>query len=269
MKRIPKVSIIIVNWNTKRLTVNCVRSIISSKPKIPYEIIVSDNGSTDGSVEALRQLQRKTSKLHLLKNKANLGFAKGVNSGIRKAKGKYLLLLNSDTKISKGSIDELIHFAERIPGLGVVGSRLINPDKTIQPSVYRLPGLWRTIKQYWFKKKILDKYAPKGNSPVEVEAVVGAAFLITLTARKRVGILDERYFMYFEDLEYCRKVRKAGLKVYYLPSAVVIHYHGASGVRVSDQKNQWKRLVKSSKIYHGILKHYLIWFVMWTSQKAK
>ncbi|KKQ95769.1 MAG: glycosyltransferase [Candidatus Woesebacteria bacterium GW2011_GWB1_43_14] len=261
-------SIIVVNWNTKKLTVDCVKSIISSKPGVSYEIIMVDNASADGSVGALRELERK--KVRLIENKNNLGFARGVNLGARGARGKYLFLLNSDTKMARNYIDELIHFAKNASEAGVVGTKLLNIDRSIQPSCYRLPTLWRSIRQYWLgEEKILDKYVPSGEDPVEVESVVGASFLITPEARSKVGLLDERYFMYFEDLDYCRSVRKAGLKVYYLPNVEVVHYHGASGNKAAGNKDQLERLTRSSMIYHGIIRHYLIWFVMWSGQKLR
>jgi GT2 family glycosyltransferase len=119
------------------------------------------------------------------------------------------------------------------------------------------------------KKGAFELFVPKGDKPVEVDAVVGASFLITPMARKKVGLLDERYFMYFEDLDYCRRVNKLGLKVYYLPSAKIIHYHGASGKKIVKPAFQWKRLIPSSKIYHGALTHYLINFIIWLGQKIK
>ena len=259
-------SIIIVSFNTKELTLKCIDSILASRLKITYEIIVVDNGSSDGSQEDFKRLSDKRIKLIL--NDKNLGFAKANNQGIRKAKGKYILLLNSDTEVKKGAIDNLYDFAKVKKSVGVVGARLLNPDGSIQGSVYRVPTITRTIYQYWFDKgKFLDKYYPESRVPVEVEAVVGGAFLITQEALNKVGLLDERYFMYFEDLDYCRRARKAELKVYYLPSSEIIHHHGVSGKKLVSIENQWRRLVPSSKIYHGALKHYLINFIIWSGQK--
>lgn len=253
-------SIIIVNYNTKDLLISCIDSILKSNPKVSFEIIVVDNASTDGSSEWLEKVHG--GKIRSILHKKNLGFSKANNSGIKKAVGQYLLLLNSDTEVKRGAIDTLVEFAKHTPGTGAVGSKLLNPDGSTQASVFRLPTLARTIQQYWLgKKHLLDKYAPHGEKPSLVESVVGASMLITPRARKEVGMLEERYFMYFEDLDYCRKLFQAGLKVYYHPESEVYHLHGASGGK-SDY------LVASSKIYHGILKYYLIWFVMWTGQKV-
>ena len=94
-----------------------------------------------------------------------------------------------------------------------------------------------------------------------------AAFLITPQAKKKVGLLDERYFMFFEDHDYCKRVGEAGLKIFYYPKALVVHHHGESGKMLADEDNQWRRLIPSSKIYHGALKHYLLNFIIWSSQK--
>ncbi len=257
-----KLSIIIVSYNTKDLTLDCINSVFKFAPKIKFEVVVVDNGSSDGTVESLPK------SVKVIKNNANLGFSRANNQGIKISKGKYILLLNSDTKVTKGAIEKLISFAENADGAGVVGSQLLNADGSIQPSVFYLPTLGRTIAEFWLKgKKYLEKYAPQGSEPAEVEAVVGAAFLITPKAQKRVGQLNEAYFMYFEDLDYCREVRRKGLKVYYLPSSKIYHYHGASGKGIADASNQWKRLIPSSKTYHGLIKYYAIQFMMKTSQK--
>jgi len=260
-------SIIIVSLNTKKLTEDCIKSILSEGSQISKEIIVVDNGSSDGSVEALRRL-KKERKIDLVENKGNFGYAKANNQGIRKAKGKYLLLLNNDTLVHKGALGELVDFAGKTPSVGVVGSKLLNIDGTLQASCYNFPTITNAIKEYWLGEKgLFGKYAPKGKKPVEVDAVVGAVFLITPQARRKVGILDERYFAYFEDIDYCRQTWRAGLKVYYLPSSVITHYHGATFKKLADEKDRWKKLIPSSKIYHGVLKHYVINTILWLGQK--
>jgi hypothetical protein len=186
------------------------------------------------------------------------------------ARGKSILLLNSDTIIKKAAINKLLDFAGKTSNAGVVGAKLLNPDGTVQSSCYFLPTLGRTILQYWLgKDKLLDKYAPKETKPTIVEAVVGASFLITPKALSKVGLLDERYFMYFEDLDYCRRVNRAGLKVYYLPEAEIIHFHGESGKTQASTDQQWRRLVPSSRLYHGIFKHFLISAIIWSGEKTK
>lgn len=251
-----KLSIIVLNYNTKELTLSCLKSIEKHPFGGKFEVIVVDNKSTDGSASLLKDFKPGKFEFSLIENGSNSGFAKGNNLGVEKAKGEYVLLLNSDTEVTRGALDDMVDFAMKNSDSGVVVPRLLNPDKTIQPSVFRLPTVARAFREYILKNKgILGKYAPDANYPVEVESAVGAAFLITPEARKRVGVLDSRYFMYFEDLDYCRRVRAAGLKVYYLPSVNIFHIHGASG---KGSAIQTERLVASSKIYHGELKYYLL-----------
>ena len=257
-------SIIIVNYNTKQLVLDCIKSIKISKPKVSYEIILIDNGSKDGSVEELDKIKG----VKTIFNKSNLGFSRAANQGIGISKGKHSMLLNTDAIVKRGAIDFLYRFGESTSDAGVVGSKLLNPDGTTQNSAFYPPTVIRAIKQFWFGKKgYYGQYYPKTKKPVAVYAVVGAAFLITHRAKKKVGVLDERYFMFFEDIDYCDRVRKCGLKVYYLPTSKVIHYLGKSGEDLADELNQWRRLIQPSKIYHGLLKYYLIYFVMWTGQK--
>lgn len=262
------VSVIIVSYNTKTLTKNCICSLIENTKNLQFEIIVVDNGSVDGSLEQISKLQKKFKNIRLLKNRKNLGFAKANNQGIKIAKGDYILLLNSDTKVKKDALNKLVKCAQDKSDAGVVSPKLLNKDGSVQGSVFRFPTISKAIRQYWLGGDgLLDKYCPKSKDAKTVDAVVMACFLITPRAKKLVGNLDERYFMYFEDIEYCKKVHNSGLKVYYLPSAEVIHYHGKSGEKIGDIQKQ--RLIRSSKIYHGILKHYLLNAIIWSGQKWK
>lgn len=255
------VSIVIVNYNTKDLTLSCIKSVFKYTKGLRFEIIVIDNGSG-------QELNPENQNFRIIHNTANLGFAKANNQGIKIASGRNILLLNSDTEIRDNSIEKIVRFADTTDDAGIVGPRLLNSDGTIQASVFNFPTIKRAIDQYWLKKSNdLEKYTPRGEDPRNVDCVVGAAMLITPQAIKKVGMLDERYFMYFEDLDYCRRVWRSGLRVYYLPGAEVIHHHGASGRNLMGEKNQWRRLVPSSKIYHGVVGHYLFNFILWSGQK--
>jgi GT2 family glycosyltransferase len=235
------VSVIIVNYKTPKLTEACVNSVKKHPPKCSYEIIVIDN-SLD-----------------------NVGFAKGNNKGIKKAKCKYILLLNSDTEVKEGAIDKLLKFAESHGDAGAVVPKLLNPDGSTQASVYRFPTICRAFRQYFIKEKgLLDKYASETGT---VEVATMAAYLITPACLEKVGLLNEKYFMYFEDFDYARRIRNTNLKIYYLSDSEVIHHHGASGKNIADSKNQWRRLIPSSKIYHGLLGHYIINLVISVGQK--
>lgn len=257
-------SVIIVSYNTKELTLKCIKSVL--KEKMDLEVIVVDNASTDGSVDAIEKIK----EVKLLKNSQNSGFAKANNQGIKIACGKYVLLLNSDAQVTPGSLKKLIDFAQATSDAGAVVPRLINSDGTNQASVYRFPTYWRVFQQYIFGVRgLVDKYLPSMDRVNVVEVATMAAYLLTPQAIKKIGLLDERYFMYFEDFDYARRIKEKNLKIYYLPQAQVIHTHGASGRKLADEPDQWKRLIPSSKIYHGIVKHYLINSIIWLNQKLR
>ena len=267
-KMTSKLSIVIVNLNTLELTKGCIESIYKNKPKFNFEILITDNGSNDGSVQMIKNFAKKYKNFTAIFNDSNTGYGKANNQGIKKAKGKYILLLNNDTIVYKGSLDKLVEFAEKTPDAGVVGSKLLNMDGTLQNSCFNFPTITNAIKEYFFGHiGLFDKFAPKGDKPVTVDSLVGAVFLITPKAHKLVGNLDERYFAYFEDIDYCRQVWKNGLKVYYLPESVITHYHGATFKKLADESERWKKLIPSSKIYHGLVNHYIIYIIMYTGQK--
>jgi len=223
-----------------------------------------DNASIDGSREYLR----KEKRIRLIENKENLGFAKASNQGIKIAQGKYIFLLNSDTVVKKGSLVKLIEFAKKEKDGGGMAPRLLNADGSIQASCSHSPSVKGVINEFWLGKKgAFLKYFPKASKPVAVDMAVGAALFLPQETIKKIGLLDERYFMYFEDFDYCRRLKKAGLKLYYLPGVTITHFHGASSRKAKTEPNQWLR--ESSKIYHGCLKYHLITFIIWSSQKFK
>jgi len=259
----PELSIIIVNYNTRDLLKSCLRSVFKNKDKLKLEVIVVDNGSTDGSPEMVK---KESPRVRLIENEENLGFAKAVNQGIKRAKGEYILLLNSDVIMKSGALREMLNFAERHPLAGIIGGKLVGPDGSIQASVYHFPTILRAVREFWFgQKDAYQKYAPQVDKPAIVDAVTGAAMLIPKKIIDEVGLLDERYFMYFEDLDYCRRVKKTGYRTYYLPQVEFVHYHGASGKEIPELTHQW--LVQSSKLYNGLLKYYLLTLIIWLGQK--
>jgi len=257
-----KLSIVIVSYNTKDILLQCLKSIQSSGYNDSYEVIVVDNNSTDGSLPAIKQLNN----LIIISNSSNLGFSKAVNQGIKKAAGKFILLLNSDIIVKPKAIESLISYTENHPSVGLVGGRLLDPNNQPQPSAYHFPTAQRALQQFWFHKPhSYGKYLPDSQQPTIVDAVVGAVMLIPSKTLEKVGLIDEKYFMYFEDLDYCKHVYQKGLQVIYYPFAEFIHYHGASGKTQPKAVNQF--LIKSSKIYFGLVKHYLINTIIWSGQK--
>ena len=271
-----ELSIIIISFNTKELLKRCLNSVIGDewsvvRKKRPVtshqspvtEIIVVDNASTDGSVEMAK---REFPQVKLIENRENLGFAKANNQALRQAQGKYCLLLNSDTEVKPGAPEKLVEFARQHSEAGIIGARLLNPDNSVQASSYHFPSIKRALAEFWLGRKgEYEKYiAATSKEPVEVDVVSFAAALLPKKTLEEIGLLNERYFMYFEDLDYCRRVKRAGLKIYYLPEAEVVHHHGASG-KGSNITYQYS--VESSKIYNGLPKYWLLSFIIWSGQK--
>lgn len=256
-----KLSIIIASYNTFNLTKKCIESILKNKPSFKFEIIVVDDGSTDDSASKLRKHFKGIKNVIVIENLKNSGYVRTNNRGLIKSKGEYKLLLNSDTVVHQAALDQLVEFASKTADAGVVGSKLLNSDKSVQKSCYHFPTIFNVINY--------QNYAPATNEAVAVDAVVGASFLITPKAYKLVGGLNPKYVSYFEDLDYCREVYRKGLKVYYLPSSIVTHYHGQTFKKLSDKDNQWKKLIPSSIAYHGYIKHYILFIISWLYQKMK
>lgn len=263
-------SVIIVSFNAKDLLIKCLQSLADNElPVGHWEIIVVDNSSTDGSVKEVKnwklKAENKKLKIRIIENKENLGFSRAVNQGIRITDGEYILLLNPDIIIHPGAIQKLLDFAYRHPEAGLIAGRLVYPDNSPQASVFRLPSVIGAVGEYWLGQKgRFEKYLPSDDQPSSVEAVVGAVMLIPKKIIDLLGGFDERYFMYFEDLDFCRRLKCLNLEVYYLPSAVFTHYHGASSQKVSASANRW--IVESSKIYHGLLVYWLITLIIKISQ---
>ena len=240
------VSVVIVNYNTGQLTCQAIESLLKYYPSqtVKLEIIVVDNASTDDSVE---QIKKQFPQIRILLNQQNVGFAKANNQAIKQAQGEYVLLFNSDAYlISAGVVEEMIT-ASREWQEAVVVPRLVYPDGRPQPSVYRLPSLRRAI-QYALTGQAWGPYLPQAKQAVAVEAAVMAVMLIPKSVGDQVGWLDERFFMYFEDMHFCRQLRQQQVPLVYLPQVQVAHLLGQS----SQQSPQSRALLReSSLIYHG------------------
>lgn len=256
-----KITFVIVSFNTHELTLKCLDSIYKFEKSSDFEIIVVDNASTDNSVRLIR---KQFPQVKLISNENNVGFARANNQAIAVAQGQYIILLNSDTQLIENLSTPLTsHFHSSQTGATV--PQLLNSDRSIQASVFRLPTLLLAIKSYWFNHPSLyAKYYPNSQSPTLVESAVMACMCIPRQIFHDLGDLDEKFFMYFEDLEFCRRLSKNNFQIIYDPQVKLIHHHGASGTA---NPNGWKRLIPGSKLYHGLLTHYLITFVLWSGQK--
>jgi len=224
-----KISIIILSWNTKDLLKKCLKSI-------PFyaEIIIVDNGSTDGTIHFLNSL--KWPNLKIIKNKKNLGFAKGNNQGLEVAKGDFVMILNSDTIVQKGTLEKLVEFTKDTP-LYAVSPLLVNPNGTIQEEYYmRFPNLWQIfgyhhpLWRFFALKTPLKRliFSQIGKEPTAVEQLPGAALIASREVWDKVGLLDEDYQFLYEDVDWCWRAKKTGVRLYVLPEAKVVHFGGGS-----------------------------------------
>ena len=244
-----KLSIIIVHYKTYELTVQTIESVLSNEFEQEYEIILVDNCSKDGSIE---QIEEKFSEiiskklLILIKNSRNLGFAKGNNIGIKKSKGKYILLLNSDTQLLPSALTQSIDKIESDDKIGILGGKVILPNGQLDhackrgfptplASLYYYLGLGKLFP----KSKIFSKYTASyidEDEESNVDAVMGAFLLIPRTIVFRVGLLHEGYFMYGEDIDLCYQVKKIGYEVKYYPIVKIIHHKGGSSKALKNGK---------------------------------
>lgn len=242
MKNI-KLSIIIVSWNVKDDLVRCLLSIKDNQPCITYEVIVVDNASKDGTTDSIRPL---FPSVHIINNGENRGFAAGNNRGIELSKGQYILLLNPDTIIHQNSLDTLVEFMEANEDVGACGPELLNPDGTVQASVRCFPSfrgaLHRhtsfkslTIFKNAYKKWMLKDF--KYDKQADVDQVMGAALLTRRTVLDKVGKMDETFFMYYEEVDLCYRIKQAGWRVVFLPEARITHVGGRSSEQIPVEKH--------------------------------
>ena len=249
------ITTVIVSYNTAKLTVQAVESVIADaqKSKLDHEVIVVDNASTDDSVKVIKKLQKKHPQIKLIVNKTNLGFAKANNQAIKRAKGEYLLLLNSDTEVLAGTLKYLLEVFQKIKKAGIVSAYLLKPNKTPQTSQGGdLPSLVSVFNQMLFLDDLpiigphlpsAQKSYPKLTQAQAVGWVPGTAMMIKNEVIDRVGLLDEAIFMYGEDVDFCWRARLADFQVFLTPKAQVIHYGSQSSSGARAIKGEFKGLV--------------------------
>ncbi|MDH4222569.1 MAG: glycosyltransferase family 2 protein [candidate division Zixibacteria bacterium] len=232
-----ELSIIIVNFNTKLLLKQCLESIYQNLDNIEHEIFVVDNNSKDGSPSMIKE---NFPSVLLIENKENVGFAKANNQAIQKARGQYLLLLNSDTIIPAGTLTLMVNFMDLNPKAGALGVKLVDRDSNLQTSCRHFPTVFTMLSQFFglssrFPKSKIFGWYDMGYwdhcQTRKVDCVPGTSLLVRKKAVQEVGLLDENYFMYFEDTDWCYRITRAGWKVVFLPEVKVIHLGGASADR--------------------------------------
>lgn len=263
-------SIVIVSFNTKKLTKECIESVVKNTKGISYEFLVIDNNSTDDSVNMLKSLSQKLS-LTLIENSKNLGFGAANNQGMKKAKGRYILLLNSDTYVKDNSLGEMVKWMDENPKVGISSSALKNKDGSLQGTGGYFPSLFKVFAWMFFLEdipvlsKIIKPYHPmhpnspfyKGEEffkkPEMRDWLTGAYLLIRKKVVDDIGYFDEDYFMYVEEVDYAHRAKEKGWQVWFLPKWSITHYGGASGTSGFAVLSEYKSL----KIFYK--KHYPKW----------
>lgn len=248
----PKLSVIIVAYNSSQHIKNMLLSI-EKQTKTAHEIIIVDNNSLD---QTIAQIYASKVKVSLLKQKENLGFSKANNLGVKNSIGEYLMFLNPDTFLMNSALDQLTGFIEDNKDVGLVAPQLIDDSGNPQLSVRKFPSIVGAIKEYYFCiRNSYEPYAHEGDDPVEVDSIVGAAMLIPKSVYLNAGGFNDKYFMYYEDIELCKKINQLGYKIMYLPYVKVKHSVGASA---KTNPKSASYLKQAAYLYHGGLSYYLL-----------
>ena len=248
-----ELSVIIVNWNTREHLAQCLRSLEHNvrMPALPTaEVLVVDNASTDGSVE---MVQQQFPWARLIENSTNVGFARANNRAIQESQGRYVVLLNSDTEVHSGALETMIEFLEEHSMVAACGPRLLNADGSLQPSCHPVltPGreFWRLmfLDRIW-RRATYAQHRWDPATPRRVEVIKGACLLLRRKALDQVGLLDEQYFMYTEEMDLCYRMMQAGWELWWVPQAVVAHYGEASTRQVAEE--MYVQLYRSKAQFH-------------------
>lgn len=253
------ITISIVNWNTCGELRACLESVLEQNGAIGLEAIVVDNASGDGSAEMVRS--DFADRVTLISNSVNVGFAAAHNQSVRIARGRYVMLLNPDCRVLTGDVfRKMVEFMDSNPDVGALGPRIVNPDGSLQYSARRFPTMAAALFRHMFmgrlfpNNRFVREYMMTDwdhNEVRDVDWLSGSALLMRREALERIGALDERFFMYLEDVDWCRRAHERGWRVVYFPMASISHRIGAA----SDQNP-----VAMIKQHHkSMLKYYLKW----------
>lgn len=255
----PDLSIIIVSWNVCELLRDCLHSVFANQGALTLEVIVVDSASADGSSEMVREL---FPQVVLITCEENVGFPKGNNIGLARASGRNLLLLNPDTVVLNNALSQSVTYLEQHANVGVVGVQLLNADGSVQSSRRRFPTLLTAI----FESTWWQPYAPPSllrdyyvedvadKETAAVDWVMGAFMLIRREVFEQVGGMDEAYFMYSEELDWCKRIKAAGWQIVYYPEAQIVHYQGKSSEQASTMRhiNFNRAKLRYFRKYHGL-----------------
>jgi hypothetical protein len=267
----PELSIIITHYKTPHLLLSCLKSIKENITSIEHEVFVCDSEANTGTAFLIKYHHPEIEHLAFRKN---AGYAKLVNEGLKRAKGEFILILNADTVIDdEKSILEMMKYLNENKGVGLVGPKLINIDDSIQKSYFKEYTLGAVLarRTFWKKtfwgKRALEKFEFQKtgkNEPFEVDWIMGSAMMTKKEYVGKIGLMDERYFMYFEDVDWCHRFRDQGFKVYYLPRATIRHFH----LKASDSKRGIVDIF-TNKLTRTHIASYIKYLLKWRCHKEK
>jgi len=257
-----EISVVILSWNDKKYLDECLESLAHSTKSRTMEIIVVDNASTDGSQE---MVETKHPRVQLIRNQENVGFPRGNNMGMRASQGKYLFVLNSDIKLYEGCLDALVDYLEQHPDIGMIGPKILNRDLTHQSSCRTFPTLWNNFCSASGLSKVFagskffsgeHMFYFKGDRIIDVDVLVGCFWGVRREAMDKFGMLDEGFFIYAEDVDWCKRCWQAGWRVVFFPGAQAIHYGGSSTTKKDPVRfalTQQRSILRYWKKHHGAL----------------
>lgn len=244
-------SVIIISYKEKDLLRKCLRSVLASKTSFLFEVIVIDSASLDGTVEMVRA---EFPNVKLLDNQINLGFSKGNNVAIKQATGRLILLLNADTEINPETLDLSVKYMDEHPQVGAMGCKVLLPSGKLDPSARRkFPNPLNSFYRLFGLKRLSDyNIEAPIDQEMEVDAIMGAYFMTRKSVIDQVGVLDEDFFMYGEDLDWCWRIKDAGFKIMYYPAAQITHFKYGASQTVPFRTINWSHA--AMKIFYQ--KHY-------------
>lgn len=237
----PTLSILIVNWNTRELLRDCLQSLQTYPSSEPMEVWVLDNASSDGSAQ---MVQTEFSTVNLLACERNLGYAAGNNLLLQRARGEYLLLLNPDTEVTEGALDTAVQYLRQHPEVAALGAKLVHPDGRVQRSVRGFPEPEAVLWEYLGLARLFPRSRRFGayrmtwftyDHIAEVDQPMGTFLLLSRRAVRAVGLMDERFPIFFNEVDWCYRAKRKGWKIIFHPEVVIIHHGGASTRQVRPQ----------------------------------
>jgi GT2 family glycosyltransferase len=270
MPKRTEIAIIIVNWNQKDMTLHCLETVFANAPACSYEVVLVDNGSSDGSVDAMR---RRFPDLRILENVANVGLAKANNRAMKETDSEFILLMNNDTVVKPGCIETLHAFIKEHPDAGIAGAKMFYGDGALQYSCFDFPGiinaLWEALglASLFPCSRVFGSYEMSWwdhAEPRQVDWVSTACYIARRAAFEKVEFIDPAYFVYSDDVDMGFKMRRTGYKVYYVPAAQIVHLSGRNVGHVSARKT----MESTASLRYTIKKnHSYLYYQTWKAVK--